>query len=102
MKSVDQCEHVMVDIFPAQVAEEVRLKGWSNSLLPGFSSSFHYDVMKRGIDICGGLIGLGILLLLLPVIAVCILLEDNGPIFYRQTRIGQYGKTFSIYKIRSM
>jgi lipopolysaccharide/colanic/teichoic acid biosynthesis glycosyltransferase len=65
--------------------------------LPG-----NYQIMKRCIDIGGGLLGLLILLLLIPFIALFILCEDRGPIFYKQERIGLYGRPFQTYKLRSM
>ena len=59
--------------------------------------------VKRVIDIIGGLIGT---ILLLPVtIAVFIgnkVCRDKGPVFYSQERIGKDGKTFKMYKFRSM
>ncbi len=61
-----------------------------------------YDVSKRIVDIAGSLIGVLLLLLLLPVIAICVFLEDRGPIFYRQTRVGLNGRPFSMYKFRTM
>lgn len=61
-----------------------------------------YQVAKRMLDICGALIGLALLALLLPIVALLIVCEDRGPIFYRQLRVGQDGKAFSIYKLRSM
>jgi lipopolysaccharide/colanic/teichoic acid biosynthesis glycosyltransferase len=64
--------------------------------------SWLYLLLKRGIDICGALLGLFVLALLLPLIALCILWEDRGPIFYEQWRVGRYGKLFRIYKLRSM
>lgn len=57
---------------------------------------------KRGFDI---VLSLLLLILLLPVflvLGVCIKLEDGGPIFYRQERITQFGKTFRIFKFRTM
>ncbi len=39
---------------------------------------------------------------LLVIISIIIFLEKQGPIFYRQQRIGQKGKTFYIYKFRTM
>lgn len=63
----------------------------------------HYIIMKRSLDIvcsCLGLIILGIIFLL---VAILIKFEDrNGPIFFKQTRVGKGGKTFNMYKFRSM
>lgn len=39
---------------------------------------------------------------LLIIIALIIKLYDKGPIFYSQLRVGKYGKTFKLYKFRSM
>lgn len=64
--------------------------------------SWMYLLLKRSIDICGALLGLSVLALLLPVIALWILREDQGPIFYKQWRVGRHGKLFCIYKLRSM
>lgn len=64
--------------------------------------SWIYQMGKRGLDICGALIGLTLFSLLFPFIALLILYEDRGPIFYKQTRIGRYGRPFTMYKLRSM
>jgi len=47
---------------------------------------------------------LGLLLFLpfFPFVALAVRLSSNGPLFFRQTRIGMNGKTFSVYKFRSM
>jgi exopolysaccharide production protein ExoY len=71
-------------------------------LLPEPDVSWIYQITKRSLDICGALIGLTLFLLLLPIIALLILWEDRGPIFYKQVRIGRYGRPFTIYKLRSM
>jgi exopolysaccharide biosynthesis polyprenyl glycosylphosphotransferase len=45
------------------------------------------------------------LLLLSPVllaVAVLVRREDGGPVLYRQTRVGRYGRTFDVLKFRSM
>lgn len=59
--------------------------------------------LKRMIDVLGALIGTIILIPLTVVVfignRIC---KDKGPIFYTQERIGQYGKTFKMYKFRSM
>lgn len=61
-----------------------------------------YLIAKRGLDICGALVGLTILALLMPIIALLILWEDQGPIFYQHVRIGQYSQPFVTYKFRTM
>lgn len=61
-----------------------------------------YRIGKRVIDICGALVGLLVLILLLPVLALLIFCEDRGPVFYTQTRVGRYGRPFALYKLRSM
>ena len=63
-----------------------------------------YKVVKRLIDVLGGLVGC---ILLVPItvavyIARKILKEDDGPMFYEQLRIGKNGKEFRFYKFRSM
>lgn len=63
-----------------------------------------YKVVKRLIDILGGLVGC---VLLVPItvavyIARKVLKEDDGPLFYEHLRYGKDGKKFRIYKFRSM
>ena len=58
--------------------------------------------IKRVMDIFGGLIGSIIALIVLAVVAPRIKRESPGPILFKQTRIGQNGKRFQMYKIRSM
>jgi lipopolysaccharide/colanic/teichoic acid biosynthesis glycosyltransferase len=59
-------------------------------------------VMKRLLDI--GLAGTGLLCSspLWLVLAGLIRLEDGGPVFYSQERVGQSGRTFRVWKFRSM
>ncbi|MBR2121373.1 MAG: sugar transferase [Lachnospiraceae bacterium] len=58
--------------------------------------------LKRLMDIVGGLIGSLITLILIPPVGLAIYLSDPGPIFFSQTRIGENGKRFQMYKFRSM
>ncbi len=58
--------------------------------------------LKRLMDIVGGLIGSLITVLLIPPVGLAIWLSDPGPIFFKQTRIGENGKKFQMYKFRSM
>jgi lipopolysaccharide/colanic/teichoic acid biosynthesis glycosyltransferase len=59
-------------------------------------------ILKRCVDIAGSLLLLLMLLPLLAIIAVAIKLTSQGPVFYRQTRIGHGGRTFTLLKFRSM
>lgn len=58
--------------------------------------------IKRLLDMLISLIGLPVLLLILLVCAPLIWLEDRGPVFYNADRLGRNGKTFKMYKLRSM
>ncbi|MCR4885312.1 MAG: sugar transferase [Clostridiales bacterium] len=58
--------------------------------------------LKRLMDIAGGLLGSLVTVLLIPPVGLAIWLSDPGPIFFAQTRIGENGKKFQIYKFRSM
>lgn len=60
------------------------------------------DSVKRAVDVLGST---SLLLLSLPVLLVSSLaieLDDRGPIFFRQERIGKNGKPFRIWKFRTM
>jgi lipopolysaccharide/colanic/teichoic acid biosynthesis glycosyltransferase len=59
-------------------------------------------VGKRVVDVLASAIGLSLFIPLFAFIAVAIWLEDGGPPFYRQTRIGRAGRPFEIDKFRSM
>jgi lipopolysaccharide/colanic/teichoic acid biosynthesis glycosyltransferase len=58
--------------------------------------------MKRGFDIVASLIGLGLLTPLFLVIVLLIKLFMPGPAIFSQKRTGRYGKSFVLYKFRSM
>lgn len=74
----------------------------SDMFLRGSQDFSLYRFAKRGLDICGALVGLFVLALLLLVIAALIFWEDRGPLFYKHVRVGQHGRLFSCYKLRSM
>jgi exopolysaccharide biosynthesis polyprenyl glycosylphosphotransferase len=61
-----------------------------------------YLLAKRLVDIFGALIGLGILALAFPWIALAILIETGRPVFFRQARLGQGGRPYSVVKFRTM
>jgi lipopolysaccharide/colanic/teichoic acid biosynthesis glycosyltransferase len=58
--------------------------------------------LKTIMDVLGGLIGLVIFLPLMLVIAILIKCTSKGPVFFKQTRVGLFGKHFEFLKFRSM
>ncbi len=59
-------------------------------------------LVKRAMDIAGGLVGLLITGILTLFIAPAIKLTSPGPVFFSQIRVGKNGRRFRIYKFRSM
>jgi lipopolysaccharide/colanic/teichoic acid biosynthesis glycosyltransferase len=57
---------------------------------------------KRIVDTLGALAGLAVTSPALLACAVAVRLDSPGPIFYRQWRVGQFGRTFQIFKFRTM
>lgn len=58
--------------------------------------------MKRLIDVIGSIVALVVFTPTMLVIMLLIRLEDRGPVFYGQTRIGKNGAEFKMWKFRSM
>jgi lipopolysaccharide/colanic/teichoic acid biosynthesis glycosyltransferase len=58
--------------------------------------------VKRILDVVGSALGLLLLLPVLAIVAVIIKLGSPGPIFFRQERVGLGGRSFRIFKFRSM
>jgi len=73
-----------------------------------FQEGFHiarepvYERLKRISDIVFGSAGLVVCLPIFLVAGIAIWLEDRGPVLFKQTRIGQNRRPFSVYKFRSM
>lgn len=71
----------------------------------------YYDILKhkkgslffkRLFDLFFSVIGLIVLLPVFLILAIAIKIDSPGPVFYRQERITQYGKSFRIHKFRTM
>jgi len=68
----------------------------------GFGQGRMTNALKRGLDV---MVSLSLLVLTLPVMlatALLIKLESEGPVLYRQRRLGLHGEPFTLYKFRSM
>jgi len=72
------------------------------SFVDEVNSNQFYEMVKRLIDILGGLIGVFFFVGLFPFIALAIVLDDGKPIFYRQVRTGRGGQSYAMIKFRTM
>jgi len=77
------------DGLPVINLTQIPLYGWS-------------QLSKRCIDFAGSLTLLVLVSWLFPIIALLIKREDGGPVFYSQIRMGLDGRSFRLYKFRSM
>lgn len=62
----------------------------------------YFELAKEVLDIVLGFLALVISLPILAVCAIIIKLSGPGPVFFTQVRVGQDGKLFKMYKLRSM
>ena len=74
----------------------------SNNIYPKQQSRYIYAFSKRCFDIIGAVVGILLLSPLFLVISCAIKITSPGTILYYGLRTGLYGKTFYIYKFRSM
>ncbi len=68
----------------------------------GFGQSPLQDYIKRFFDLVASATLLLLTFPIMIVTAIAIVVEDRGPIFFRQVRVGQNGKLFHVIKFRSM
>ena len=61
-----------------------------------------YLLTKRVVDIVGALVGMSVLVLLAPWVALAIVLETGRPVMYSQTRLGQGALQYRVLKFRTM
>lgn len=66
-----------------------------------YASTFQL-VLKRMMDIAGGLVGCILTGIIFIFVAPAIYIASPGPIFFSQERVGKNGKRFKMYKFRSM
>ena len=85
-----------------EIAEDIEINQNPTKIEP--AGSLLYKIIKRIIDIIGGIVGTILLIPVTIVIAIArkVTKEDDGPLFYDQLRIGKNGKQFKLYKYRSM
>ena len=71
-------------------------------LSDGFRKTHFKSICKRLFDIFFAVIGLIIVVPLIPILILLVKLDSRGSLFFRQRRVGEGGKEFLIYKLRTM
>ncbi|WP_163193791.1 sugar transferase [Clostridium thermarum] len=61
-----------------------------------------YNLVKRVLDIIGGVVGLVLFSPLILIVAIIIKLDSKGPAIFGHNRLGKNGKIIKVYKFRSM
>ena len=96
--------HYNIDIID-RPQKEIRVGKFAGYTVVTYSIN-HFDyrrmMIKRLIDIVGGIVGLIITAVMTPFVALAIKIDSPGPVLFAQTRIGKNGRRFKIYKFRSM
>lgn len=98
------CSRIAVDFF-AQDNCQVSVERFGGTSLLTFSAAPDDEILlliKRLIDIVLAGTALAVLSPLLLSISILIKLTSRGPVIFRQTRCGLNGRTFTLYKFRSM
>ncbi|HYF04988.1 MAG TPA: sugar transferase [Patescibacteria group bacterium] len=67
-----------------------------------YKNSAAYDAIKRFVDVILGMVGLLFFAITFPLIALVIVIDSRGPVFFVQPRVGLNGKVYNVYKYRTM
>ena len=93
-------------LFPEEWNQEIPQRPSNPTLYPDLrrrdNARKFFCVTKRIMDIAGSALALLLFAPILLVIAIAIKLTSEGPVFFRQKRVGQYGEQFVFLKFRSM
>ena len=98
----------VICVFASNDYKRARGLSWLNKLKPVAKPNRWWrrhkttQAWKRGLDILGSSMGMLVLSPLLLGVALLIKLESKGPVIFTQDRVGVRGKTFKLYKFRSM
>lgn len=107
---IRECQEMGVVVHMLLPVEKSAAKKEFVEHLAGYSvltSSVNYATpleaaLKRAMDIVGGLVGCVAALIIIAIVGPKIRKASPGPVIYAQERVGQNGKRFRFYKIRSM
>jgi lipopolysaccharide/colanic/teichoic acid biosynthesis glycosyltransferase len=97
---------ITVHMFPDEWKQELPHSPCDSKLYPDLERRQRtrkiFSLVKRVMDVAGAGLALVALSPVFLVLAALIKLTSKGPVFYRQQRIGQFGKRFMLLKLRSM
>ena len=88
-----------------KVAGRISLDSVSPSWLifsDGFRKFRGHALLKRGFDVLLASVGILLTFPIMVIAAICIKLDSKGPVLFRQERVGQFGRVFTLFKFRSM
>jgi exopolysaccharide production protein ExoY len=95
--------HRELSTSPMVLMKPVRIFSSDGAYAAGMAiSSVSYRIVKRLVDITVSGMMLLLLAPLFAAITIAVRISSPGPAFYRERRIGRFGKQFTIYKFRSM
>ena len=97
--------HMNIDLFRMDIGAQRTISKIGDYYAVTFTNRImpmKQALLKRLMDIIGGIIGLLVTAFLTIFIAPAIKSESNGPVFFAQKRVGKNGRIFKMYKFRSM
>jgi exopolysaccharide biosynthesis polyprenyl glycosylphosphotransferase len=98
--------HISTHLYPEDWQHELCRRPSNPALYPDLSSRDQsrkaQAIIKRGMDLVGSMAALILFAPLFGVIALAVKLSSEGPVFFRQERVGEHGRPFIFLKFRSM
>lgn len=92
----------MNDREPASLSSLLECRAMSRPGVGATPPGWWHGGGKRGFDLFAAGLGLIVLAPLLLLLAAWVRLDSPGPVFYRQARVGRFGRPFRIHKFRTM
>jgi lipopolysaccharide/colanic/teichoic acid biosynthesis glycosyltransferase len=98
--------HLSCEVFPDDWNQENSWRVVDSKIYPDFSKSPRANwvslAIKRVFDVLGSVSALIVLCPIFFIVALAIKLTSQGPVLFRQKRVGQHGGAFTFLKFRSM
>ena len=96
--------HISMNFLPEELPNQfVERVGSTHVITTSIKTARTWEIAaKRAMDIAGGLVGIVLTGIAYIFVAPIIKKQSPGPVFFKQERMGRNGRTFYIYKFRSM